>query len=62
MIRFLINGYSILQLYSLRDCMVIAYKEATTDYPPEECRIVTKDISNALSWLEDEIEKREANK
>lgn len=58
MIRLLINGYSLDQKILLRDCLASAYVEATKQkYICSNGSSVTRDISNALAWLEEDISK-----
>lgn len=58
MLRLLINGYTLDQKILLRDCLASAYVEATqTKYICNNGSSVTRDISNALAWLEEDISK-----
>lgn len=64
MIRLLVNGYSYQQKVILRNALVEAYRDVKDSQPyignadtSRDYMAVTRDIANAVSWLEDELAK-----
>lgn len=63
MIRLLLKGWSYQQKIVLRNSLVEAYKSTKDSIPiigntevSRDYQQVSKDIANALSWLEDDID------
>ena len=59
MIRLMIKNWSRADKIVLRNALVSAYKFVLDTYPYyEDCaNLITKALSNCISWLEDDIAK-----